>query len=103
MSERAVKEKLKKILSGAKAWFFMPVSNGMGRHGIPDVVGVHDGRFFAIEVKDQGRRDEENRGASKLQKHEIERIIAAGGMAMVWDGENDDVEELYSWLKDEEA
>lgn len=32
-------------------WGFMPVSIGMGLHGIPDWVGVVAGKFVAVEFK----------------------------------------------------
>lgn len=92
--EGKVKAKLKDFLTHIGAWQYWPVSNGMGAHGIPDVIGCHDGRFFAIEVKAPGRRGEKNRGASPLQVLQIEKIQVAKGIALVFDGEPDDIERL---------
>lgn len=66
--EGRVKAAVKKVLSAAGIWFFCPVSNGMGRHGIPDfvcckptvitqdMVGSTIGEFVAFETKAPGKR-----------------------------------------------
>lgn len=47
--------------------------------GIPDIIGVYRGRFFAWELKAPGKK------ATKLQKYVLARIKAAGGhVAVVW-------------------
>jgi len=43
--------------------------------GVPDIVGVYEGQFFAIEVKKLGGK------ARPLQLAQIRRIISAGGLA----------------------
>lgn len=43
--------------------------------GIPDIVGLHSGRFVGIEVKVPGGK------ATKLQELTLARIEAAGGIA----------------------
>ena len=35
--EGKVKEAIKRLIKAAGWYWFMPVSNGMGRHGIPDI------------------------------------------------------------------
>jgi Holliday junction resolvase len=75
--EGAVKRDVKKVLEAAGVWYFMPVSNGMGRHGIPDFICCVDGQFLAIETKaGKGK-------TTALQERELETIRAKGGVALV--------------------
>jgi hypothetical protein len=94
--EADVKKELKKYLTEIGAWQYWPVSNGMGRHGIPDCLVCYRGHFIAIETKAPGRRGEENRGCSALQTNELTAIFDAGGSTFVFDGEEDD----WAGLKD---
>lgn len=98
-SEGEVKKELKKYLNKIGAWNYWPVSNGMGRHGIPDCIGCYKGHFFAIECKAPGRREEDNGGASALQMAESVKINDAGGNWRIFDGRADDWEMLYSWVE----
>lgn len=98
-SEAGVKKELKKYLESIGAWYFMPVSNGMGRHGLPDVIICHKGNFIAIECKAPGRREEENRGASALQTKEMKKICEAEGEWIIFDGEEDDWTHLKRIIK----
>ncbi len=50
-NEGHVKAEVKKILTKLGCFFFMPPSNVFGRAGISDFIGLHRGRFFAIETK----------------------------------------------------
>jgi hypothetical protein len=86
--KQAVKEMLEELgcISAGQAvlatanntgWFFMPVSNGMGVHGIPDFLGEYKGRFFAIETKTPGNNP------TPLQQHQIHAIHISGGLAVV--------------------
>ena len=97
--EGKVKQDLRKYLDSVGCWHFLPVSNGMGVHGVPDIVGSYKGRFFALEVKAPGRRGEKWRGASHLQVLQMDKIKKSGGFAMVFDGESDDWFELRNWLE----
>lgn len=98
-NEGAVKERVKKVLKNhaPQAWFFMPVSAGFGVMGIPDFVGVHNGRFFGIETKAPGRRGQTNGGLSGLQVRCKALILAAGGAYFVVDDE-ETLEEVELWL-----
>lgn len=82
--ESKVKAKVKDYLKARNIWHFMPVSNGMGMHGIPDIIAVMDGRFVAIECKAPGKRSH----TTELQKMQIAAINAAGGLAIVVDDAN---------------
>lgn len=75
--EGRVKTTVKRLLVQEGVYYFMPVSNGMGRHGIPDIICCVNGRFLAIECK-AGRGK-----VTALQEREMQQITAAGGFAIV--------------------
>lgn len=79
--EGKVKAAIAKWLKAHGAWYFMPVSNGMGRHGIPDFICCWRGKFLAIEAKAPGKRG----NTSALQEREINAIRTASGWAVVVD------------------
>lgn len=75
--EGKVKAAVKRLLEEKGVYYFMPVSNGMGRHGIPDVICCANGYFMGIECKaGKGK-------TTALQERELERIRYAGGEALV--------------------
>lgn len=75
--EGAVKTAIKRLLVAEGVYYFMPVSNGMGRHGIPDVICCVNGTFLAIEAKaGKGK-------TTALQDRELQHIRDAGGHAVV--------------------
>ena len=96
--EAHVKKYLRESLEELGCWQYWPVSNGMGRHGIPDCLGCYNGHFFSVEAKKPGRRGEENRGASALQMRELQSITDNGGLAWICDGP-EEVEGIIDWLK----
>lgn len=79
--EGRVKAQVKAHLKARGVWYFMPVSNGMGAHGVPDLLCCANGRFVALEIKAPGKRG----NTSPLQKMQIEAINQAGGLALVVD------------------
>ena len=90
--EGKVKDRVKRMLVEHGAWYFMPVSNGMGRHGIPDVIACLEGVFIAIECKaGKGK-------TTALQERELANISTAGGIAMVVTDNPDTQEELRKAL-----
>jgi len=76
-NEGDVKSKVKDILNGIGAWWYMPVQTGYGVKGIPDFVCCLNGKFIGIETK-FGKND-----LSKWQKVQIERIKDANGTVFV--------------------
>lgn len=88
--EAAVKDACKKYLKSIGAWFFMPVSNGMGQVGIPDIICCYRGIFLAIETKAPGKRSH----TTPNQDRVIEAIKSADGWAIVVD----DVEQLKAYV-----
>jgi hypothetical protein len=83
-AEADLKDKVKSLLSGIPNLFFwMPVPTGYGMRGIPDFIGCYKGRFFAIETKAPRGKE------TPWQRFTREKIIAAGGMAIVaWEIED---------------
>ena len=82
--EKKVKAKVVAILKELRAYYFYPVSGGYGASGIPDIVGCHNGKFFAIECKaGKGK-------TTALQEKNIAQIIATGGKAIVVNEDNID-------------
>jgi len=73
-------------------WYYMPVSNGMGVHGIPDFIGHYRGEFFAIEAKAPGKKP------SALQEIQLHAIDRTGGIRAVVDSE----EEMVNFMIREE-
>ena len=72
--EGRVKAAIKRYLKTLpNCWFYMPVQNGMG------VVGIPDGRFFAIECKAPGKE----KNVTANQRATLDAIVAAGGIAFV--------------------
>lgn len=98
--EGKVKIKVREFLKAQGVWFFSPVSNGMGVHGIPDficcapvtitpdMVGMRVGLFAGVETKAPGKRS----NTSAQQDIQIMGIHKAGGVAVVVDDVNQLVE-----------
>jgi len=79
--EGKVKKKVKDYLKSIGAWYYMPVSNGMGRVGCPDILVCYEGRFLAFETKAPGKI----KNVTPNQKREIADIKRANGLAHVVD------------------
>lgn len=92
--EGKVKARLKKILDDMGIWHFSPFQAGMGRAGIPDIIGCYNGIFVAFECKANGGKP------TALQQREIEAIRTARGLAYVVDEHNlDDIKDLLQWRR----
>ena len=80
--EKKVKTKVVAILKTFGAYYFYPVTGGYGASGVPDIVGCHKGRFFAIECKaGKGK-------TTALQEKNIAQIKTTGGLAIVVNEDN---------------
>ena len=84
--EGKVKKKVKEYLQTIGAWYYMPVSNGMGRVGCPDILVCYKGLFMAFETKAPGKI----KNVTPNQEREINAIRCANGLALVVD----DVEQV---------
>jgi hypothetical protein len=80
--EKKVKDKVRKILSDAKAYITTPATHGYGTSGVPDILGCYHGKFFAIECKAGSNK------ATALQLRNLSQIASAGGYALVVNEEN---------------
>lgn len=93
--EGKVKEAVKKFLKAEGWWYYMPVQNGMGVVGIPDIIGCKNGRLLAIETKAPGKRN----NTTPNQERVLGEIAAHGGLSIVVD----DVAQLKAYLLKEIA
>lgn len=90
--EGKVKKKVKEYLISIGAWYYMPVSNGMGRVGCPDILVCYKGNFIAIETKAPGKI----KNVTPNQLREINGINSAQGKAIV----ADDVEQVVELMQE---
>jgi Holliday junction resolvase len=92
--EGKVKAAVRKILDKYGVYYFMPPGMGLGRAGIPDIIGCKNGHFIAIECKaGKGK-------VTALQERELVAICNAGGFTFI--AREDCLEELekelYRWI-----
>ena len=92
--EGKVKKKIKEYLVTTGAWYYMPVSNGMGRVGCPDILVCYKGYFLAFEVKSPGKIA----NTTANQDREIAGLNNAKGVAIVVDS----VEQVMEVIDDYE-
>lgn len=85
------KRDIDKYLAEARVFSFAPATGGFGKSGIPDRVGCHKGRFFAIEVKREGKEP------TALQWKRMGEIEAAGGKAF-WGVSSKVIPEIKAWM-----
>lgn len=80
--EGKVKKKLIEFLKslGSDCFYYMPVQNGMGQTGIPDVMAIIKGVPFAFECKATPKQH-----PTVLQAYALDRIHKACGFAWVVD------------------
>lgn len=91
--EGRVKQAVKKVLQAHNCYYFFVMSNGMGRTGIPDIVGCIPtvitpdmvgktiGQFVAVETKAPGKL----RNVTANQRRELGMVAETGGLAILAD------------------
>lgn len=92
--EGKVKQRVKKILDELNCYYFMPVTNGYSRSGVPDFVACVNGVFVGIETKSKFS----TRIVTVLQKKNLQGIADTGGISM--EINEDNVEKIPEYLKD---
>ena len=90
--EGKVKKAVKEYLKSIGAWYYMPVTNGMGRVGCPDILVCYKGLFMAFETKAPGKI----KNVTANQQREITDIQRVNGLALVVD----DVEQVKEAIHD---
>ncbi len=92
--EKKVKNAVRKVLDRLGIYHFMPPGMGLGRSGIPDIIGCCNGSFIAIECK-AGKGQ-----LTALQTRELNAIKATGGFTFVAREYNlEEMEErLLAWI-----
>lgn len=92
--EGRVKAQIKKLLNEHNAYYVMPVSNGMGVHGVPDFLICAGGRFIAVEAKAGDNKP------TALQESHLQKIRDKGGIALVIRETNmHELQEVLTWTK----
>lgn len=87
--EAAIVASILSALRARGAWC-VKIHGGMYQSaGIPDIIGVSDGRFFGLEVKRPGGK------ATQLQLLTIRRIREAGGIGAVVTSIDEAMGEVY--------
>ncbi len=90
--EGKVKKAVKSYLQSIGAWYYMPVSNGMGRVGCPDILVCYKGLFMAFETKAPGKI----KNVTPNQARELDGIQRVNGLALVVD----DVQQVKDAIND---
>jgi len=86
--QRLVKMRLK---STPELWHFTKEAASL--RGLPDVVGLYKGRFFAWELKKSRSEANKKTGRIVLQRYILEQVRKAGGLAELVHPDN--FEEMY--------
>ena len=82
--ESKVKAKCVAQLKALGAVYFYPVTGGYGTSGVSDIVACYEGLYIAIECKANKNK------LSELQKMFLEKVAAAGGLALMINESNVD-------------
>lgn len=83
-----IHDALRREFSGL--WGFKVHGNEFQREGLPDRIYCISGLFFAFEVKRPGERPTE------LQKYELEKIRAAGGVGAIIESPDEAIKLVYA-------
>lgn len=89
--QKIVKDRLKKT---PKLWHF--TKEALAIRGLPDIVGLYKGRFFAWELKKSQSEANRKTGRIVLQRYTLALIRKAGGIAEIIHPDN--FEEMYQNL-----
>ena len=76
-TEHALTLGIRQLLNMHRIWHFKHWGGPMGEKGISDIIGCHNGRFLAIEIKTERGR------VTPHQQRFIDRVNAAGGIGFV--------------------
>lgn len=88
--ENRVKNAIKKWLKDEKIFYWSAAAGAFSVHGISDLLALHNGVLYAIEVKAPGKTN----NTTPHQKKFLERVNASGGVGVVVDN-LDAVKEVF--------
>ena len=77
MTEQAIQAKIIKFLEKRGAYVVKVIT--ANKRGVPDIICCYRGVFLGIEVK----RPETKKNVSKLQEHNLAKIVEAEGFSCV--------------------
>ena len=77
ITEHALTLGIRQLLNMHRIWHFKHWGGPMGEKGISDIIGCHNGRFLAIDIKTERGR------VTPHQQRFIDRVNAAGGIGFV--------------------
>jgi hypothetical protein len=80
--EGKIKVEIKRVLAAHDVYYFMPQGTGYGRSAIADFCCCINGHFLVIEAK------ADNKQPTALQRRELDKVNAAGGVALCINAEN---------------
>lgn len=76
-NEKNFENRIKKYLEKQNCWYIKFFANAFTKSGIPDILSCINGRFVAIEVK------QETGVVSELQEFHLQDINKKGGIAIL--------------------
>lgn len=95
--EAKVKQRVRKILDRIGAYYFLPVSNGMGVMGVFDIVCCINTIFVGIECKSDAKKK-----PTPLQTRNAERAKQAGAVVFLAHIDNlTELEDTLNTIKEE--
>lgn len=77
MKETDITRAIRRLLKQHNIWHFKHAASPYGRNGIADILGIIDGRFLAIEVKQPGHKP------TLAQMDFLKEVNSAGGLGFV--------------------
>lgn len=77
LSEAAITKSIRQLLKTLGIWHYKQAQGLGSTPGIPDIIGIFNGRYLGIEVKTARGR------LSDKQQQKIDEINAQGGLAFV--------------------
>jgi len=86
---------MKKLKAIPNSYWFVKEAKGI--RGIPDIIGVINGRFVGIEVKRTAAEARKTSGRIVLQKHNLSKINNAHGIGFIIHPDN--IEEKLEILR----
>lgn len=81
MKESKIQSQILKWLRSQENFYVVNTAGGATRAGVPDILVCYKGLFIGLEVKS----NEKTAKVSELQKHNMEKISAAGGISIIVD------------------